>query len=203
MIRTIFFDFGNVIAHFDHQRAVNRFVEHTSHSALELTLAIYGGGAESMYEKGLINTYSFFMAAIEVGKLTCTHEEFRAAFVDIFTPNEPVISFIPTLRPQYRLVLASNTNDAHFQHFREEYGDVLSHFDHLVLSHKVYARKPHAKFYAAAQEYAQADVDECLFIDDKPENVQAAIQHGWQGIVYRDFDDLRAQLREVGVAWNS
>jgi len=46
-------------------------------------------------------------------------------------------------------------------------------------------------------------VDECLFIDDKPENVQAAIQHGWQGIVYRDFDDLRAQLREVGVAWNS
>ena len=42
-------------------------------------------------------------------------------------------------------------------------------------------------------------VDECVFIDDLPENVEAAVKFGMAGIVYRPETDLAAELRELGL----
>ena len=45
-IRTVIFDFGNVIAFFDHGRAVARLARHTDVPAVELALVLYGGAIE-------------------------------------------------------------------------------------------------------------------------------------------------------------
>ena len=69
-------------------------------------------------------------------------EQFRSAFEAIFTPNREVCALIPRFAKRYKLVLASNTNEIHSQHFRRTYRDVLSHFSALGLSHEAGARKP-------------------------------------------------------------
>jgi glucose-1-phosphatase len=199
MIKTIFFDFGNVLCFFDHQISIQKLSSYTHLEPKVLTTKLYGGVLEELYEIGQITTEDYFREAKKEGSLTCTEEVFRTAFTQIFTPNLPVHQIIPRLKKQYRLVLASNTNDAHYTSYREEFRNLLQYFDFLCVSHEARARKPHSSFFAYCQRFAHSEPSECLFIDDLELNVHAAQQFGWNGIVYRNPVDLIHQLREMGL----
>ena len=199
MIRTIFFDFGNVLAFFDHQRAVEQLVRYTNLNAIELTLRLYGDSIIDDYETGKISTEEYVREALLNGRLSCSNDEFLACFCDIFWRNDEVCSLIPRLKPNYRLVLASNTVDSHFRRYTADYADVLKHFDHLVTSHHAGERKPHAGFFTYAHRFALAAPDECLFVDDLPVNVESSMRFGWKGIVYAPDGTLDDKLREAGI----
>jgi len=199
MIRTVLFDFGNVLGFFDHKRAIKKLLRHTDMPAAELTLALYGGTLEDDFEVGRISTTEYFEAVRADGRLTCDHEEFVKAFVDIFWENTPVTALVPRLKRNYRLVLASNTNDAHFRHYRRQFEHVLRHFDHLVVSHEIQARKPHHEFYERCQQFTRCEPGECLFIDDLPSNIGAAQAFGWKGIVLGSAEELVEGMRALGV----
>src|SRR5262245_13968510 len=200
MIRTIVFDFGNVLAFFDHGRALRRLVRHTDRTAEQLLELVYHDDLMYRYERGEVTTAELFGAGCRVGGLQCTQEEFIAAFCDIFWRNSPMEELIPRLkRNGYRLVVASNTNAAHYRHFREQFGDVLAHFDAIAVSHEARARKPQGEFFAYAHGFAGCARAECLFVDDVVENVAGAREFGWQAIRYTEFDDLVAAMRQAGV----
>jgi putative hydrolase of the HAD superfamily len=199
MIRTIFFDFGNVLAFFDHGRAIREFAKFTDMDPVELGLQLYGGPLEDDYEHGHITTAEYVRDAILNGRLKMTSEAFLKHFVDIFWINPEVCDLIPKLKPRYRVVLASNTNDAHFTQYTGEFAHVLKHFDHLVASHLVRARKPHDAFFDAAKKQARAEPHECVFVDDLPVNIEAANRAGLHGIVYLPDDTLATRLRKLGV----
>jgi glucose-1-phosphatase len=199
LIKTLYFDFGNVLGFFDHQRAVEKFVKHTPLNAIELTLQLYGGPVAEHYETGKLSTDEYVREALLNGRLTCTRDEFLAHFCDIFWRNDEVCDLIPKLKPKYRVVLASNTVDSHYQRYVADYADVLSHFDHLVASHLAGARKPHLEFFAYAQQFAHAEPHECLFVDDLPVNIEAATRFGWKGIVYAPDGNLADKLRNAGL----
>ena len=166
---------------------------------VELTLQLYGSVIEDQYERGQVSTAEYVRLAKLNGRLACTDAEFLTAFVDIFTRNDGVCDVIPRLRPKYRVLLASNTNDAHFRQFTAQLADVLGHFDHLCTSHHGGCRKPEREYFAYCQSHAKADPSECVFVDDLPANVEAAQSWGWRGVVYRPGDDLAAKLRAAGV----
>jgi putative hydrolase of the HAD superfamily len=197
MIRTILFDFGNVLAFFDHSRALEKLKHHTTIPPAELALILYGGELELAYECGQIRTPKYFEIGKEDGRLTCSLPEFIAAFVDIFTENVGVTRLIAQLKKNHRLVLASNTNEAHFTHYREQFRHFLDLFDHLVVSHEVGARKPHRAFYEQCQKYANCEPGECLFVDDLPSNIHAAEAFGWNGIILTTPEDLIARMRRM------
>jgi glucose-1-phosphatase len=198
-MRTVFIDFGNVIAFFDHQRAVAKLSRYTDLPAHELTLALYGGVLEEDYECGRTTTAEYIRLATRDGRLTCTPDEFEAAFVDIFTPNPEVCALIPKLKARHRLVLASNTNDAHYRKYTEQFADVLAHFDERCPSHQVGHRKPHREYFEHCQRHADAAPHECLFIDDYPSNIEAAKAFGWTCVAYRPDERLSDRLRDLGV----
>jgi FMN phosphatase YigB (HAD superfamily) len=151
------------------------------------------------YEVGRIGTEEYIREAKLNGRLTCTRDEFLAAFCDIFWRNPEVCDLIPRLKPRYRLVLASNTVDAHFRRYVADYADVFVHFNHLVASHHAGARKPHREFYAYAHQFALAEPDECLFVDDLAVNIETASQFGWKAIVYQPDGTLADRLKAAGV----
>jgi glucose-1-phosphatase len=199
MIRTIFFDFGNVIGFFDHQRAIEKLVKFTDLNAIELSLRLYGGPIVDDYEIGKITTAEYVREARLNGRLTCTQDEFLACFCDIFWRNPEVCDLIPKLKPRYRVVLASNTVDAHFRRYLADYADIFVHFNHLVASHHAQSRKPHMEFFDYAHQFALAEPDECLFVDDMPVNIETAERFGWKGIIYRPEGTLADKLRAAGV----
>jgi len=202
MTKTIFFDFGNVVGFFDHGRAVARLAAFTEMPAVELALALYGGPVADDYECGKLATAEYVREALLNGRLSCTAADFLDCYTDIFWPNPEVCDLIPFLKPHHRLVLASNTNDAHYARFGRDFAAVLGHFDHLVVSHHATARKPHPEFFAYAQHFAEAAPAECLFVDDLPVNVEAAELAGWRGIVYRADGTLAEKLRAAGVQFD-
>lgn len=199
MVRTIIFDFGNVLAFFDHGRAIARLAEYTDIDPVELTLILYGGAPEDSYERDAIGTDEYVRDGLLNGRLSCSREQFLAAFVDIFWRNDEVCDLIPLLKPKYRVILASNTNEAHFNQYTKQFADALCHFDHLCTSVTARARKPEPAFFAHCQQYANADPGECVFIDDLPTNVEAGVKFGWNGIVYTPNGTLADKLRAAGV----
>ena len=202
MIRTLFFDFGNVVAYFDHSPAVAKLSTYTDMPPEALRKMLYGS-LERQFESGQIDTAEYIRTATELGQLRCTKAEFLAPFVEIFSRNADVCDLVPQLAKSYRLVLASNTNETHAAKFRLQFHDVLQHFSHLGVSYEAKARKPDAAFYAYCQSYANAEPHECAFIDDMAVNVEAAERHGFHGIHYRPGDTLTEILREVGICVNS
>lgn len=198
-IKTVIFDFGNVVAFFDHSRAVARLAPYTDVNPVELALVLYGSQIEDSYERGSIDTPEYLREAKLNARLTCTDEQFLSAFGAIFWRNFEVCDLIPLLKPDYRVVLASNTTQAHFDAYSQQFADVLALFDHLGTSFDARARKPEPPFFAHIQQYAFAEPGECVFIDDLPTNIEAAERFGWRGVVYRPDGSLADKLRAAGV----
>jgi putative hydrolase of the HAD superfamily len=198
-VRTVIFDFGNVVAFFDHSRAVARLARYTDMPPVELALVLYGSQIEDSYERGRIDTAEYVREARLNARLSCTEEQFLSAFGAIFWRNFEVCDLIPRLRPAYRLVLASNTTRAHYDAYTKQFADVLCQFDHLGTSFDAGARKPEPAFFAHIHTRTHADPNECVFVDDLPTNVEAAERFGWRGVVYRPDGTLADKLRAAGV----
>lgn len=198
-VRCVVFDFGNVVGFFSHHKAAEQLAAYGKASAESIQAYLFGGRLEDDYESGRLSTAVLTGLVRETFHLTGTDEQLRTAFADMFTPNPDVCSLIPRLKPRYRLVLLSNTNELHARQFVPQFADTLRYFDAVVLSYEVGVRKPDPRVYAICQERAGCAAAECLFIDDLPANVEAARACGWQGLVYRRGDDLAAALARCGV----
>ncbi len=200
MIRTIVFDFGKVVAHFDHRLTSRRLAAYTTVPEPTVFRRIYGGTLEDDYESGRIRTAEFLAQVRRLCELECTEEQLVAAYSDIFWPNEGTCRLLPRLAESYPLLLLSNTNELHARQFLPQLHEPLAHFRHIIMSHQVGARKPRPEIFAHAQELAGCPPQQCLFIDDLPANVEGARRFGWQGLVFRDADALCHDLRGLGVA---
>src|SRR5438128_1890523 len=117
MIQAIVFDFGNVIGFFDHHLTSQRLAAHAELSVEAIHGQLFGGALEADYDTGRISTADFLRRVRQNCRLRCSDEVLAAAWADIFWPNHAVIALLPRLKPYYRLLLGSNTNELHAQHF--------------------------------------------------------------------------------------
>ncbi len=199
----LIFDFGNVFAFFDYTRACESlgarmgltgagFLEHVRQRGFMPLL--------QSYERGAIGSAAFSRSFSELAQLEIPHDEFAVAWSDIFWLNEPVAALVRSLKDRgYTLVLGSNTNDLHASHFRRQFAEALTAFDHLILSYEVGHSKPATEFYLACANAAGAAAGDCVFIDDMPENVKGANDAGMTGIQFRDVPTLVADLLTLNV----
>ena len=199
----LIFDFGNVVAFFDYTRACDQLGPRLGLSGADFLRRVRERGLTPVlqeYERGRIACEEFSRSVCALAGLDIPHDEFAAAWSDIFRLNEPVADLVRDLKGRgYTLVLGSNTNALHAAQFRRQYAATLAHFDRLILSHEVGQIKPSAGFYHACAAAASAAPGDCVFIDDLPENVAGATAAGLSGVLYRDAAPLAADLRARGV----
>ena len=198
-MRTLIFDFGNVIGLFDQRIAARQWVRYCDLNDRASCDAIFGTSLEEDYESGLVSTEEFIRRSCAALQYRGTPGQFGRTFQDIFRPNPAVCEVIPLIAKRCRLVLASNTNELHAAQFRAEFSDVLRHFAALGLSCQAGARKPHHKFYEHCQTLVDGPPEECLFIDDMPANVEGAREFGWNVHLYADHAKFLAELRQLGI----
>jgi putative hydrolase of the HAD superfamily len=72
--------------------------------------------------------------------------------------------------------------------------DLDRYFEGYVVSCVTGYRKPDPRAYEALLRRANLAPGHCLFVDDRQENVAAALRLGMQALVFRGVADLRAQL---------
>lgn len=201
-MRAFLFDFGNVIAFFDHLRACQRVAEMSGSrlTAEKIYETIFVSGLEEKICTGAMTGDEFLQILAKEFALDSDPAEIEHALCDIFWPNPAVIELIPRLKELgHRIVLASNTNELHWRWMQREFDDPLRHFDALIVSHEVRCWKPDPKFYDACLKAAGLHRERCLYIDDRPDLTAAAEQLGIPSITYLPETDLTAAFRERGI----
>jgi 2-haloacid dehalogenase len=98
----------------------------------------------------------------------------------------------------YPLYALTNWSAETFPRARERYG-FLGWFDHIVVSGELKMIKPEREIYDALVERTGLDPMRTVFIDDRPENVRAAEELGFTGVVFRDAAELRGDLVGLGL----
>ncbi len=199
MLKTVVFDFGNVVGFFDHQKTLAKLSSYTTWSPKRIYDEIYDGPLEDDLESGRISVEEFLRVFIQRCELRCGVDFLLAACSDIFTPNAAVCDLVPKLVGKVRIILGSNTNSLHAAEFQKQFADVLGHFHHLVLSHEIGTRKPKAEFFRECARRAECEPGECLFIDDLTANIAGAEAIGMQGLVYHPGVDLLRELTRYGL----
>lgn len=99
----------------------------------------------------------------------------------------------------YNLYLLSNASLRHPQYWSRL--PIAKFFgDRKMISSEWHLLKPEHAFFEKALSLFHLQPEECVFIDDSPSNVEAAVCMGISGIVYNQkADRLRKQLRELGI----
>jgi len=198
-IAAILFDLGNVVVNFDHQIVCRKLATAASLTSEEVYLRIFNSGLEPLFDAGKLGPDAFHRAVCKHLGADLPYADFVAFWQDIFWANEPILPLLHKLKKAHRLVLLSNTNPIHYPWCEVHYPEVLTLFDEKVLSFQVGHRKPEPEIYRAALRAARAPAEQCIFVDDKEEFVEAAERLGFRGIVFTSVPDLEEELRELGV----
>ena len=200
MIKAVIFDFGNVICTFDLRKFLDRALQYTDHTILEMMGNMPAlSRASIQYESGLMNSEEYFREISRIGNLRMPREEFIQAYSAIFTPIPDVFTLIKSLKSSYRLGLLSNTNEWHFVRSIRPL-DIFPLFDAVTLSYEVRAMKPAPAMYGDMLQKLSLPSAECVYIDDLPENVDAASRLGMHALLFTSPEALRADLRRAGIA---
>jgi epoxide hydrolase-like predicted phosphatase len=108
-----------------------------------------------------------------------------------------MVRFIQALRPQYKVGILSNAwSDA--RSFHNIKFKLNTWVDVQVYSAEVKLLKPDPRIYQIVLDQLSLPASACVFVDDRPENVQAAQSLGMKGVLCRDtqqaIDDIQAYL---------
>jgi len=95
--------------------------------------------------------------------------------------------------PRYRIFGLTNWSMETFPLARKKF-EILQMIDNYVVSGDVKLVKPDPAIFRLALDRFGIRADETTFIDDNPDNVEAAKQLGMDGIVFTNAASLRAEL---------
>ncbi|MGC1877905.1 MAG: HAD family phosphatase [Rhabdochlamydiaceae bacterium] len=192
MKRTIFFDLGNVLVFFDHQKM---YAQVATYCDLDLNLVeteMQRHG--NLYERGDVDSKGVYEEFCRLSQKKLHFDTLMAAMGDIFKPNDPVIAIALELKKNgHRLFLLSNTCDAHFV-FASSQFPFLKYFDGYVLSYEVGALKPEKKIYEKALEIAGCEKKDCFYTDDILDYIETARSIGIDAEQYKTPHDLTHHL---------
>ena len=151
------------------------------------------------YESGRLTSSEFFTRIQSETKFTGTESEFAALFKNIFTPIEAVINMhrqlVESGVPTYTF---SNTNEMAVRHISHSY-DFWPRFTGHILSHEVKSLKPDAGIYESLEAASGREGESIIYLDDRPENIEAGRARGWRACCHQDASKTRKFLEVQGV----
>ena len=199
MTSTIISDLGKVVLWFDNNIFYRKMAAYSSMSVDEMRAIVHGDFTFiELFDEGALSPEQFYESAVNLLEARVGYDEFVAAYVDVFSRNQPAIDLFKKLKGRYKLILLSNTDPLRFGFVRERFRDILF-FDDYVLSYEVKALKPGPEIYREALRRAAAPPAACVFIDDMEENIDGAAALGIRTIHYRSDTDLERELRFLGI----
>lgn len=148
---------------------------------------IEGSGVVDSFEHGQLTTEGFADAAARV--LSCPGlrtEEVGEAWNAVIAEPDPVLAPLAArLAAADRLSLASNTNPLHWRLVRHRLA-AIGITAPAWLSFQIGYAKPDPRFFAAVSASTPHADHRTVYVDDRPEHVEAAGRHGWIGWLHRD-----------------
>lgn len=184
-IKNIIFDLGNVIIDIDFKRSVEAF-QALGGDKINLNLENYmDHPIFGAIEKGEISTDEFRQEIRQMlNNKNLTDETIDQAWSAlIINSDKERIDLIKALGKKYRLFILSNTDEIHItkakriihKNFNVEIEEL---FEKCYYSHELALEKPGLEIYKTVLQDANIQAKESVFIDDKLDNIEAALSLG-------------------------
>ena len=194
-MKHIIFDLGNVLVRLDTPACIEAFKK----IGMEMVINRANDDAKSVLEQlglGLISVESFCQKARELSGSQASDEAIcqaaNAMLVEI--PDEKKRRLLDLRARGHRVFLLSNTNSIHWDYCVEQlfpyknYG-VADYFERIFLSQEMHLQKPDAEIFNEVLHQTGIRAEDSIFIDDLPENCEAARSVGIQAFQNTNFDD--------------
>ena len=138
-----------------------------------------------------------------IAELQAKHPEYAEA-IALYRDRwrEMLVGEVPGMRElieelkiqRYEIYGLTNWSMETFPEARVHFG-ILQMIDRYVVSGAEGLVKPDPRLFQVLLDRYGLKAEECIFIDDNPDNVDAARQMGMEGIVFQGAEDLREKLR--------
>jgi len=201
-LRAVIFDYGRVLTGPPDPAAYAELLRITELSADRLDRFYWKD--RNAYDEGKLTGLGFWRQIARDEGLKLSEpaiEELSLWDARMWTRGDPAMLDWQLAIKQRGLLTAivSNMGDSVHEHMVRELR-WLSRFDVLVWSYQLGTAKPDPVIYRFALEKLRTQPAETLFIDDKAENVDAAVALGMKGIIFSDIEKLRADLIDSGLS---
>ncbi|MDR0868275.1 MAG: HAD family phosphatase [Planctomycetota bacterium] len=193
-IRAVIFDLGRVLVTIDPSRAAARFPQ------LRLDEIIKFSAADDpqfqAFNRGEITPEKFHVALCDQFGVALSFAEFYAAWTGIFSPMPGMRELAGELRDagKVKLGLLSDTDPWHWEFIGREFPWIKETFLRPTLSFQTGVLKPAAAAFLRAAANVDEPPENCLFIDDRADNVAGARAVGMSAVQFRDAATLRREL---------
>jgi len=193
----IVFDLGKVLVDFDYSIAARKVAAQSTKQLDNLHHSLGSSEILARFESGRLTRRQFFTEMSAFTGFTGTIEEFVSGFADIFVPITPMIELHAKLRQHgCQTYIFSNTNDIAVEHIRRNF-PFFANFNGYIYSYEVGAMKPHSKIYEAMEKLCGRNGKEIVYLDDRPENIAAGMERGWNAILHESPAQTLATVEKL------
>lgn len=200
MIKNVIFDIGGVLVNFDPERVFRNM----GLPEEEIQILLKNTALSSLWtelDRGIIDKDTVF-SEMRKNIPEIYHKDadrfFKEEVLKTVFPFDYSPDWMNGLKKRgYKIYLLTNYPEWMFDdHFKTTFN--FSHLiDGKVVSGKVKKIKPDPEIYKCLLEKYSLTPDECVFIDDRLENVQGAIKMGIHGIQFTTYSDTVSSLESL------
>jgi putative hydrolase of the HAD superfamily len=200
-IRAVFWDLGGVILRTEDQAPRRAWEARLGLSPVDLAQRIFDGPVSQQAMLGQASADDVWEAVgASLDLSPQDRDQLRMDFFSGDQIDERLMGFIRSLRPRLRVGLISNAWPE-VRRLLETTWRIADAFDPLILSPEVGLVKPNPAIFRQALVRAEALPAQTVFVDDFPENADAARGLGMQAVVFRTAAQAREDVsRLVGLA---
>lgn len=193
MIRTVVFDIGRVMMNWD----PNLELIYDKETAQKVDAAIWKSPWWNELDRGVIPEEELFQKMVaeepdyeEQILYVLNHLEIAAS------PRDYAIPWVKELKSLgYQVLFLSNYSNHLIKNVPEAVAFV-PYMDGGVWSYQAKAIKPEEKIYEILLATYHLQADECLFVDDRLENVQAARALGMNSLQFMSYEETYPQVMD-------
>lgn len=191
---TVFFDIGGVFltdawGHTARQRTVSHFhIDGDDFETRHRTVV-------ADFETGRMNLDGYLDRTVFFQSRPFGRDELMQFMFAQSQPYTEALAVLAELARSGRFLrVALNNESRELNQYRIERYALHDHLQVFLSSCYVGVRKPDPRMYRLALDMTQRRASDCVFIDDREENVQAARDVGLHSIQYRSVGDLQELL---------
>jgi putative hydrolase of the HAD superfamily len=198
-IRVVFFDIGGVLIEIHPDRTMSYWAEVVGIPP-DVIEKHFPEEAFHAYERGEITGSEFFTVFKQTApELNAIQEaDFWEGWKRLLGEENGSVMVLKQLSHRYPVWLLSNTNP---QHIQDELGLRVSFLNYItgaIYSFDAGCRKPDPEIFEYALNKVAVEASQAIFIDDIPDNVNAAREMGMHAIHFTDSNRLVQDLNRMG-----
>ena len=151
-------------------------------------------------ERADLGEISFMDTLIDLSQRTgVPAAQLEAEFRGCVRIDPAVVALLDHLHGRYHVALLSNAMAPFLDEILEEH-DLKRRFDTMVISCQEHLTKPDPAIFRLLLQRLALPAADCIFTDDNPINVEAALAVGMQAVRFEGADKLKTDLAALGVS---